>query len=316
MRTLLWRLHWRQAYFALAALVVLTIVLLVTGITMAGEYHSFFATCGATHSCGEASSVLFRGDGAIIDLVGATAAIPLLFGLFWGAPLVAKEIEDGTQSLAWTQSVTRRQWLSSNLAWVFTAAVLWAGALTVVVSWWRGPLNALDTRFGAFDIQGVAPIAYALFAVALGIFAGTLVKRALPALAVTLGAFVVVRVLVAHFLRPHYLAAVTHVSSLGRGPLGVPAGAWLLNQGLVAPGSNVVSNAVDLSLVPVACQNGFAGDKGVGLQCLIEHGYKQSVTYQPAGRFWAFQGIETAIFVALALVLLAVTYRVVVRRDA
>jgi hypothetical protein len=31
--------------------------------------------------------------------------------------------------------------------------------------------------------------------------------------------------------------------------------------------------------------------------------YHEVVTYQPASRFWAFQGIETAIFVVLALLL-------------
>ncbi len=56
-------------------------------------------------SCG-ASGQLFSGDGAIIDLVNFTIVIPLLFGLFWGAPLLAKEFEDGTHNLAWTQGVT------------------------------------------------------------------------------------------------------------------------------------------------------------------------------------------------------------------
>ena len=43
------------------------------------------------------------------------------------------------------------------------------------------------------------------------------------------------------------------------------------------------------------------------------HGF---VTYQPAGRYWTFQGIETGIFVALAAILLTVTAVVLLRRDA
>lgn len=42
----------------------------------------------------------------------------------------------------------------------------------------------------------------------------------------------------------------------------------------------------------------------------------QVLTYQPAGRFWTFQGIEAAIFVALAIVVVAIAYRVVSTRDA
>ena len=48
----------------------------------------------------------------------------------------------------------------------------------------------------------------------------------------------------------------------------------------------------------------------------MAHGYRGYVTYQPASRFWAFQGIETGIFVMLAAILLAVTFWVLKRRDA
>jgi hypothetical protein len=41
--------------------------------------------------------------------------------------------------------------------------------------------------------------------------------------------------------------------------------------------------------------------------CLRQHGFVTVTTYQPANRFWLFQGIETAIFLGLALGLLALT---------
>ena len=37
-----------------------------------------------------------------------------VIGVFWGAPLVARELEQGTQRLVWTQSVTRRRWFSTK----------------------------------------------------------------------------------------------------------------------------------------------------------------------------------------------------------
>jgi hypothetical protein len=52
------------------------------------------------------------------------------------------------------------------------------------------------------------------------------------------------------------------------------------------------------------------------LSCLTAHGYRGYMTFQPASRFWAFQGIETGIFVVLAAVLLGVTFWVLKRRDA
>ena len=193
MNALIWRLHYRQVYFAVAALVALGVLLVVTGTVMAHEYDHFVANCGALQNCGDASNLLFKGDGAIIDVVNATIVVPLLFGLFWGAPMVAKEFEDGTQNLAWTQGVTRRHWFTSNVAWVFGAAVVWTGALTILVSWWRTPENALDSRFGTFDIQGLVPVAYALFAVALGIAVGSMLRRVLPTIAVTLATYAGVR---------------------------------------------------------------------------------------------------------------------------
>jgi hypothetical protein len=40
------------------------------------------------------------------------------------------------------------------------------------------------------------------------------------------------------------------------------------------------------------------------------------ITYQPASRYWAFQGIEAAVLVVLAAALIAVTATVVLHRDA
>src|SRR5260370_10899396 len=137
MNTLLWRLHCGQAYVAGAALIALAAVLLITGIAMSGTYHDFVAGCAAAHDCGDPSQVL-GGDGLITDWLLATMAIPLLFGLFWGAPLLATEFEDGTHGLAWTQGVTRGRWLSRIVAWALLAAGVWGGALAMVVSSWRG----------------------------------------------------------------------------------------------------------------------------------------------------------------------------------
>jgi hypothetical protein len=98
------------------------------------------------HGCDDASQ-LFSHDSVIIGLVYATMAIPLLFGLFWGAPLLAREFEDGTHNLAWTQGVTRRRWLSGNAAWALLAAPVWVAAMAALVSWWRGPENALGIPY-------------------------------------------------------------------------------------------------------------------------------------------------------------------------
>jgi hypothetical protein len=51
MNTLMWRLNRSQVQISAAALAVLAVLLLITGIAMASTYHSFLGTCAAAHSC-------------------------------------------------------------------------------------------------------------------------------------------------------------------------------------------------------------------------------------------------------------------------
>jgi hypothetical protein len=53
-----------------------------------------------------------------------------------------------------------------------------------------------------------------------------------------------------------------------------------------------------------------------GFACLeqVSKTFRLSIAYQPAGRYWTFQLLETAIFVVLALAAAAVTYWCVTRR--
>ncbi len=87
MTYLMWRLHRKQLLVAAASLIVLTAALLL----------------------------IPRRDNHLIEaIVYATVVVPLLLGLFWGAPLLAREFEDGTNGLAWTQGITRRRWLQQQ----------------------------------------------------------------------------------------------------------------------------------------------------------------------------------------------------------
>ena len=315
MNHLVWRLHRNQVYIALAALAVVAAVLLLTGTVMRDDYTSALASCTQTQSCGDLANTLFRGDGAIIDLVDLTIIVPLLFGLFWGSPLLSKEFEDGTHNLAWTQGISRRHWLRANIGWSMLAAGLWGAALAVLVSYWQFPQNALGSRFSHFDIQGIVPVAYALFAVALGIAVGSVVRRVLPSLAITLGVFVGLRVLVGVYARPHFITPISkRFALLAAG--GPPQNAWDLSSSFVNGHGQVLGDRIDLSQIPAACSSQVLGGKGIRGQCLAAHGWHQVWTYQPDSRFWAFQGIETGIFLVLALAALGFAWWWVVSRDA
>ena len=119
------RLTWlqfrAQAVTAAAALAALAVLLAATGPHLASRYAaSGLSSCQGTSCENLASTYLqeIKADGAgwlyLISVAGILLA-PALIGLFWGAPLIAHELETGTSALAWTQSVTRTRRLAVRL---------------------------------------------------------------------------------------------------------------------------------------------------------------------------------------------------------
>ena len=326
MTWVIWRQYRTTVAIAGAILAAYAVLLLVTGLGDAARWHAALASCGKNNSCGNLAQTLSLGTGPVATLAILTLIVPVLFGMFWGSPAVARERETGTMQYAWTQSVTRWRWLSVKVSWLLLAGAVFGGAVAGIVTWWYAPVNALNQgQFtpGYFDIQGIAPIGYAVFAVALGIAAGALIGRSLPALAVTAGVFLALRLAVTYGLRVHFLPAVTTVYSVTAN-LPLKGATWHLEQGVVLPGGQF---ATGLSVgpgyvisgpggpqVPAACQA--TSQISATLSCMARLGYHSFATYQPGYRFWPFQFMETGLFVALAAAAIAVTFLVVRRRDA
>jgi hypothetical protein len=262
--------------------------------------------------------------------------------VFWGAPLVARELETGTYRLAWTQGVSRARWMAIKLAVVGLISMAVAGLFSLLVTWWASPLDrAGQNIFATFDQRNVVPIGYAAFAFALGVTAGILIRRTLPAMATTLVAFTGARIAMTHAIRPHLigprlLALALDPTSMGYGssnagpanlmpnPPSIPnawiygthvvdkAGHALTAQGLASacpqlsmghapsggPGIGIFHGSAQVGAVPTGVQNTLQN-------CVVKLGatFHQSVTYQPASRYWDFQWYELAIFLSAAVVL-------------
>jgi hypothetical protein len=320
-----WQQYRYQAAFAAALLAALAVVLLISGLHAAAVWHSALAHCATNNSCASlAGSNLSLGNPIIATLVVATSAVPVLPGLLWGAPTVATELETGTNQFAWTQSITRRRWLAVRAGWLLLAAAVLAGAVSAIVTWWSGPYNAMTAdafQVNRFDVTDIVPVGYAIFAMALGICAGTLLRRTLPALGITLAGFGAVRLVTALWLRLHYMTPVTVYYKL-TAPFTPPGSYLQVSTGFVSPDGKhaafdyAVPNYNGVPL-PAACVRvAHNPNPQAVLPCLAAHGYQGSMTYQPASRFWAFQSIETGIFVVLAAVLIGITFWVLRRRDA
>ena len=327
-------LVWRQYRASTAITGVLiglfAVLLVITGLAMARQFHADFGACLAANTCRFPNSASL-GSGLVGAMVEFSLAVPAILGMFLGAPAVAREAETGTAHFAWTQAVTRRRWLTVKTGWLLLAAVAWGGAVGALVTWWSGPRNTVAlNQFnpGTFDVQGIMPAAYSLFAMALGIAAGTLNRRVLPALGVTLGVFFAVRLIIMGWIRQHYMTPVTNLFNITMGNILPPKGAaWILGQGIRGPNgpltlsggpAQIVGNGFPVADIPAACHAYFSqGSASRQLfSCLTSHGYSQYITYQPAARYWPFQFIEAGLFVALAAVLIAVAFVVINRRDA
>ena len=295
-----WRQQRPEALIA-ALLFALVLALLVpTGLHIASVYDADgVAGClgHPTGACGETISAFSGRWDTLVNLVAWFNLLPALIGVLFAAPFVL-EFEHGTFRLAWTQSVTRDRWLTVRLALIAAATAAVALLLTVAMTWWRHPLDSAGSRLqDGFNFEGATPVAYALFATALVIALGVVLRRTAAAIGLSLVAFVALRVAVEGWVRPHYLAAI-HARWTGtHGP--DLRGAWILSQlnGLRVGEAHGIPPAVAAS-----CVSGF---KRLDSQCLARHGIVQyaSAVYQPASRFWLFQGVEAGIFLALALAL-------------
>lgn len=319
---LTWRQFRAQSIAAAAALTATAVVLGLTGVHLAHLYATTGAgRCHSGGSCATATahfiSLLNAGFANHLPLLFGTALIvvPAIIGMFWGAPLVTRELETGTSHVVWNQSVSRTRWLATKLVLVGLASMAAAGLFSIMVTWSASRIDKVNMNWlqpSVFSERGIAPIGYAAFAFVLAVLAGVLIRRTVPAMAVTLAVFTAVQF--AMRLVRGYLIAPMHLIVALSGPHGAPIamqggggvsvdptavgipGAWIYSAQVVDAAGHVVQLTPHSGAV------------------LPRHGLRVQVAYQPASRFWAFQWYETAIFIALACALAGLCFWWIRRR--
>ena len=347
------RLAWRQfrlqAALAAAALAIVAVVLTISGPHIADLYNSTVANCRARGDCSTAITNFIHTDRPLQGVITALLFIvPGLIGIFWGAPLVARELESGTFRLAWTQSVTRTRWLGCKLALVGAGAMVATGLLSLMVTWWFHPIdraNATQFAWNVFDARNVVPIGYAAFAFAIGALAGILTRRTVPAIATTLVGFIAARFAITHWVRPNLLSPAHTTLALSRGDslgfVGTPSGpvnfvtgnpsipnGWTISSAIVDRAGRTQSQAAlrafitrhcpNIGSPPVAggSQHTTQGDPAAFNDCVaaLSTKFHLATTYQPASHYWTLQWLELAVYLVLSLLLAAVCLQAVRRR--
>jgi len=222
--------------------------------------------------------------------------VPALIGAFWGAPLIGSELESGTHRLAWTQSVTRTRWLAVKVTLIGLAGVAATELLALTLTAWSTSSDG-QNRFSPnmFAQRGIVPMGYTLCGFAIGVAVGLVLRRTLPAMASTLVAFLAIRLVVQNLVRPRFASPLKISAPLtleNGSPLQTRPGDWSVSNNFVDSAGHIVNN--------IPCNGSQHG------ACIAR--YHQVLTYQPASRYWMFQGYELAIFCGLGLILIGFSY--------
>ena len=320
-------LAWRQfrtpAVAVAAILVAVAVVYGVTGPGLAHMYDTVIKPCTTNHDCHSVTSIFLAKDRLLQEISKLLLYFPVLLGMFWGAPLVAREMETGTFRLSWTQSVTRRRWFANRAGMVVLASLVATGLLSLMITWWSSPFDTFDHfAFGTFDQRDIVSIGYAAFAVTLGVAAGALLRRTIPAMGATLVGFVAVRYFVTDWIRKRlespvrittkFLATVTNggrsiTRQIGHG---LKPGDWVVSNTVVNAGGHAVPQ---IGLISIQHCDRLAVNEAFQ-KCVDSYHLRSVLAYQPAGRYWLFQWEEMSIFLALAVILSAFSYWWIRRR--
>jgi hypothetical protein len=309
-----WRQH-RLQFLATAVLLAALVGYLLYGTWQHASYANQLGLTAclnaANRDCGPLVEAFDNRFGGVPAAFSLLAALPLLAGLFFGAPLIAREAESGTLQLAWTQSVSRRRWLSVKLLTFLAAITAAAAIVSVSFSAWLGEYNRISAagysninRMAppAFDLSGVAPFGTVMFAFAIGVAAGVLIRRTVPAMAVTIGGYLgailpLESLRYTAFFSPHTIRGAYGTTSP------VQPGAYPIQTSY----ADAAGHDVPFSALLQAC--GRAGSDGqlrMRVSCLAAKGFHLSQIFQPAARYWPLQAVYAIILACAAAALLAV----------
>lgn len=335
-----------QTLVAMAGLAIVAVCLVLTGPGLVHLYNTMISPCAA-QGCSETTINAFLQSHKEIrnwlDIL--VLVIPGIIGVFWGAPLVARELETGTYRLAWTQSVTRTRWLVVKLAVIVVASMAVAGLLSLIITLWNRPHDraSLDA-FSTFDARDIVPIGYAAFALALGVTVGVLIRRTLPAMATVAVVFTATRLAMSHWVRPNllpprYLVTALNPESTGFGRINSgpdtlqPAtpripNAWVVSNRIVDSAGRALTPDVVASTCPRINTDPVPAPVGgtrAKVPAAVESAFQDCVTkisakyhvlttYHPASSYWAFQWYEMAIYIAGAAALAGICVWVIRHR--
>ncbi|MGH3267221.1 MAG: ABC transporter permease subunit, partial [Trebonia sp.] len=309
---------WRQQRATLislpAVLGTVAVFLLIAGLKVHHDYAAIVnCPLGGPHQSTACANNL-RSFNSTDWTLGNTCAIlmslaPVLIGAFAGAPVLAKELETGTFRYAWTQGFARTRQTIAKLALLGVAIAILAWAFGELFGWFFHPFLYIEQRNplsdSVFETSGIVFPAFALVSFAIGAFLGMLIRRVIPALAATLGVYLLLS-LGAWALHGQYPVSVvtsdTKLLNAYETP-SLPGFPWILNTWYTGPGGKPASQSVI---------NQYLSNPNARLP----KGYTTWNRYIPLSHYWPMQLIEAGWLLVLAVALTAATVWLVRHRAA
>ncbi|KOV80302.1 hypothetical protein [Nocardia sp. NRRL S-836] len=273
-------LTWRQHRWAIA---VMSVVALLSALGLA-----------SAETGGVQTGMPLAAFYSLIVQLGFGA----LVGAFWGAPLLARELEERTYFVAWGQDVTPARWLRGKLAVLGLAAAV----LGALVGSGDGLSGDGDRSWSMFEAHWAVQAGYAVLGLATGVLAGLLTRHTVTAMAATLVAYTLVRVVLATFARDHYLPVHRSIARWDQTTV-VPADALKITDGFVGNDLEPVGVTARCAEFPLphSCMRSTKAAAGT------------FADFQPVDRILAFRFIEFGICVVLAALTLYLTFRLLRR---
>jgi hypothetical protein len=313
-------LTWRQHRAAIIAGLVLAGAATASMLYIAARVATITAECG-NKACpdGAPQAAPLQGpfglDGLSTYLALVTLFFPLLVGVFVGAPLLAREHEQRTLLLAWSQDITPQRWLWTKLALLGALTVAASAALSAAVVH-LAHVVSIATQLDlfsslAFLVTGMLPLAQAVAWLAVGVALGAVYRRTLPAIFTALAGYIAA-ILLVQWLYPTLMTPLTALVPMAEGGPPPSLGANAL---IIQNGSGVIYDAsghpLPAGTLQSLCSSG--GGKFLDGSCLAQHHFMQLVSYQPGSRIPDFHLMVTGGYLGLGVIAVAAVWWLVRR---
>lgn len=311
-----WVIH-RSTFVVLGVLfVALAAGIVVPGLSVHRDYAQFMAKgClghATTKGCPQLLAAMSGEESFLSNLAVLLHLVPLVAGVFIGAPLLSRELESSSFRFTWTQGMGKFEFELRRFVLFAGSTVVIAVALGLLIGWFAHPIErvGLASHWNAplFDTTPLVLAAWTFFSMAAGTLIGLAIGRTVSAMAATailvggllaFGALsrlgsapgLIGRVLqlapaVArskHFLPAQPWNEPSHGVGFG------PKGSWLVRSWVTTPRGRVLGSTQAFEIL---------GPRHAELQ----H-YSFWYSYQSADRFWTFEAL-----LGLALVIVGTLF--------